>query len=83
MVGERQEHIGQASLKVVRVDAGFNYSMGYNQQQQGSGFHAGLIAIDPLLMERVVFYTKIIVTESSPEMTLHVNYMSIYGKSFT
>ena len=58
MVGERQDHIGQASLKIVRVDAGFNHRNGYNQQQQGSGFHAGLIAIDPLLMERVVFIRR-------------------------
>ena len=33
MVGERQDQIGQASLKVIlRVDAGFNHSNGYNQQ---------------------------------------------------
>ena len=59
MVGERQDQIGQASLKgIVRIDARFNHSKGYNQQQQASGFHAGLIVSDPLLMERVVFIRR-------------------------
>ena len=53
MEGERQEQRGHASLKVDRVDAGFNNCKGYNQQQKASGSHDDLIGSGNLLMERI------------------------------